>query len=68
MEQTIQIDGMTCGGCAATVERVLKAQTGVNQAKVDLAAKTAAVEFDPTHTNLADLQAAIEDAGYDVIA
>lgn len=68
MEQTIQIEGMTCGGCAATVERVLKAQNGVSQAKVDLAAKTAAVEFDPTLTNLADLQAAIEDAGYDVIA
>ena len=36
METTIlKIDGMTCGGCVASVTRVLKAIPGVEQADVD---------------------------------
>lgn len=36
MEITLKIDGMTCNGCKAAVERVLLALPGVDAAAVDL--------------------------------
>ncbi|MEO5766658.1 MAG: heavy metal-associated domain-containing protein, partial [Casimicrobiaceae bacterium] len=35
----LNVDGMTCGGCVASVTRVLKATPGVSDAVVELAAK-----------------------------
>jgi copper chaperone CopZ len=36
MTHTYKVSGMTCGGCAATVEKVLKQIAGVTDAKVNL--------------------------------
>ena len=63
---TLKIDGMTCGGCVASVERVLKAVPGVAEVKVQLSPGLAEVNFDPARTSLPALRAAIEAAGYDV--
>ncbi|WP_186261511.1 heavy-metal-associated domain-containing protein, partial [Burkholderia gladioli] len=41
----LDVEGMTCGGCARRVEKALAAVPGVAQAKVDLAATRAEVEF-----------------------
>lgn len=48
METVITVHGMMCKHCKATVERVCKAIPGVQDAVVDLAAKTVTVtgEFD----------------------
>jgi copper ion binding protein len=62
---TIEVGGMTCQGCVASVTRVLKAVPGVSEAKVTLEPGAATVVFDAARTNVAALQAAIEDAGYD---
>ena len=64
---TIPIEGMTCGGCVANVERVLKAIDGVQSVKVSLDPGEAVVEFVPGRVNPAHLRSAIEDAGYDVV-
>jgi copper chaperone len=61
---TINVDGMTCGGCVASVTRVLKATPGVSEANVELAAKRATVTFDPAKTSVPALKSAIDDAGY----
>ena len=61
---TLNVDGMTCGGCAASVTRVLKATPGVSDAVVELAAKRATVTFDPARTSVPALKSAIDDAGY----
>ncbi|MCO5145430.1 MAG: heavy-metal-associated domain-containing protein [Aquamicrobium sp.] len=64
MDIVLKIEGMTCGGCKASVERLLAAQPGVRSATVDLAAgrATVAAEDGVAAQALAD---AVEGAGYD---
>ncbi|WP_339221804.1 copper ion binding protein [Paenibacillus sp. FSL H8-0332] len=62
---TLKVEGMSCGHCVSSVE---KAVSGVGAAaKVDLPAKTVAVEFDENTVSLDAIKAAIEDQGYDVV-
>ena len=68
MEQVIGIEGMSCGGCAASVERAIKAVAGVQSVAVNLAARNATVVFDPVQADMTQLKQAIEEAGYDVVA
>jgi copper chaperone len=63
---TLNIRGMTCGGCVASVSRVLKAVPGVTDVVVALEPGTARVTFDPARTAKATLAAAVEEAGFDV--
>ena len=64
MEIRLKVDGMTCGGCKAAVERVLSAQDGVERVSVDLAAGRALVTAGDAIAPQA-LVAAVEDAGYE---
>lgn len=64
---TLQVDGMTCQGCVASVTRVLMDIPGVANADVVLQKKAATVNFDSTKTNRNELKQAIEDAGYNVV-
>lgn len=68
--ETVRINllGMTCQGCVASVTRVLKAIPGVTDAAVTLQPGAAAVTFDPARTGVLALATAIRDAGYDVAA
>ena len=63
---TIPVEGMTCSGCVANVERVLKSIDGVESVNVSLDPGQAIVEFVPGRVNPARLRSAIEDAGYEV--
>ena len=63
---TIPVEGMTCSGCVANVERVLKSIDGVESVNVSLDPGQAIVEFIPGRVNPARLRSAIEDAGYEV--
>jgi copper ion binding protein len=62
----LKVTGMSCSGCAATVENALKGVTGVSSARVDLKAKKATVEFDPAKTSENELKNAVKKAGYGV--
>lgn len=62
---TLNIGGMTCGGCVKSVTRILENTEGVGKAEVSLEQKTAKVEFDPTRTNIDALIEAVEDGGFD---
>ncbi len=64
----LKVGGMSCGGCVASVERVLKAIPGVTAVKVQLSPGQAEVNFDPARTGTAAFKAAVEAAGYDVVA
>ena len=64
---TLKIRGMTCGGCVASVERVLRGLDGVGRAEVSLENAEATVQFEPARVKLAELEGAIEDAGYEVV-
>ena len=61
---TLKVGGMTCGGCVASVTRVLKATPGVDDAVVRLDSASATVTFDPARTSVPALESAIVDAGY----
>lgn len=63
----LQIGGMTCGGCVASVTKVLKAVPGVADVAVNLQAGTADVAFDAARASPQALRAAIEAAGYDAL-
>jgi copper ion binding protein len=62
----LKVLGMACGGCKAAVEKALNNLEGVSSARVDLASKTAYVEYDSGKLAPADLKKAITDAGYKV--
>lgn len=64
MQTILKVNGMMCPHCKAMVEKVSKGVVGVQDAVVDLTAKTVTVIGNP------DIQAvkkAITDAGYEVI-
>ncbi len=63
---TLKIDGMTCGGCVASVTRVLRAVPGVSDAAVTLTPGQATVTFDAARTNAPALREAVEKGGYAV--
>ncbi|MDP1607531.1 MAG: heavy-metal-associated domain-containing protein [Rhodocyclaceae bacterium] len=62
---TIKVDGMSCGGCTASVTKVLSETPGVAKADVTLTPGQAVVEFDPARVTRAALCAAIDDAGFE---
>lgn len=62
---TLNIDGMTCNGCVASVTKILQGVDGVTSAEVSLADKRAEVAFDATKISVDALIAAVEDGGYD---
>ncbi len=68
MEKTFRVEGMSCGGCVASVERAVTALPGIEAVSVMLAEKQATVRFDDAKVDAATIRAAIEDAGYDVPA
>ena len=63
-EVVLDISGMTCGSCAARVERTLAGAEGVGEAGVNYATRRATVAFDPSTTSPEDLVKAVERAGY----
>ena len=60
----LDISGMTCGSCAARVERTLSGADGVGEAGVNYATRRATVAFDPNTTSPEALVKAVERAGY----
>jgi copper chaperone len=62
---TIKVSGMSCGGCVASVTKVLSELPGVAKAEVTLTPGEARVEFDPAQVSVAALKQAIDDAGFE---
>ncbi len=60
----LPIEGMTCAACAAAIEKGLSRQTGVQSAQVNLATKTATVQFDRAHASRESIAATVERLGY----
>ncbi len=62
---TLDVQGMTCASCVVHVEGALKELDGVTKATINLALNTAKVEYVPTLVTVAQMKAAIRDAGYE---
>jgi copper chaperone len=63
---TLEISGMTCGGCVRSVGNVLKALDGVAKAEVSLEKRSAVVDYDPGKVGIAELKRSVEGAGFEV--
>ena len=58
------VQGMSCAGCVASVERAIKTVSGVDEALINLAEQTALVEGEFDH---AEIVAAVSQAGYEAL-
>ena len=61
----IKIDGMTCGGCVASIHNATADIEGLDDISIELADNQATVTFDDSKTSVETIAAAIEDAGFD---
>lgn len=66
-KDTFHIGGMSCAACAARVEKTLNACDGVESAAVNFANATAGVVYDSDICTPEMLQAAVRDAGYELL-
>ncbi|OSI14004.1 copper resistance protein CopZ [Neisseria dentiae] len=62
---TLNIGGMTCGGCVRSVTKVLENLNGVEKAEVSLENANAVITYDAGTIRTAALIEAVEDAGFD---
>ena len=60
----LQIGGMSCAGCAASISQTLGQLPGVSLADVNFAAEQARVVFDPHQVTVEDLVQAVNDSGF----
>lgn len=63
---TFVVEGMDCAACATAVENKLKAVAGVRKAAVSFEHKKAEIDYDPHSATPAQMEKAIEEAGYRV--
>ncbi|WP_096435298.1 copper chaperone CopZ [Alteribacter populi] len=66
-KETIQVEGMTCDHCKASVEGALKSVDGVQMAEVNLKEKNVTVQYDEANVSLDKLKEEIDDQGFDAI-
>jgi Cd2+/Zn2+-exporting ATPase len=60
----LQVEGMSCAGCAKSVEKALGAVNGVEKASVNFISKTAVINVRDAAANEQSLIAAVKSAGY----
>ncbi|GIO23605.1 copper chaperone CopZ [Oceanobacillus sp. J11TS1] len=65
--ETIQVQGMSCGHCVKAVEGAVGGLDGVNTVNVHLEEGNVDVSFDESKVKLDTITEAIEDQGYDVV-
>ncbi|TNE73876.1 cadmium-translocating P-type ATPase [bacterium] len=63
---SIPVKGMDCASCARTVEKVVKANPGIESVDVNVAAESAKISFDESAVAVKKLIESIENSGYQV--
>lgn len=58
------VPDMSCASCVAHIEHALKKMDGVKNASVNFATNKVQVTFDPHQVSVADLEKAVQKAGY----
>lgn len=61
---TIYVTGMTCAGCAISIEQVLKNTEGVEDVRVSFERGEAVVKYDDRKVTAARLREAVNGIGY----
>ncbi|RXZ80670.1 copper chaperone [Paenibacillaceae bacterium] len=63
--EILEVRGMSCGHCVASVEKALKSVGAAGS--VDLAAGKVEVQYNDEAVTIAAVKEAIEEQGYDVV-
>jgi len=64
METTFTAPDIECDGCAASIEKALGRQDGVQTVTVDVSAKRVTVTYDGARTGRAQVAEALTDIGF----
>ena len=62
----LNVPSVSCNHCKMAIEGAVGALAGVRQVDVDVADKSVSVDFDTTDVSLDEIQAAVQEEGYDV--
>ncbi len=66
-QETIRVEGMSCGHCVMAVKKAIESVDGVKEANVSLEDKEAVVEYDEKKAKLGDIRGAVREAGYEPV-
>jgi copper chaperone len=66
VETTVNISGLHCDMCVASVEKGVSELAGIASVVVSLTDSTAIVKFDPSKTDLAMIEKTIVKRGYSI--
>ncbi|HVC35006.1 MAG TPA: heavy-metal-associated domain-containing protein [Chloroflexota bacterium] len=67
MAQTIlNVPDISCEHCQRAIEGALSQEPGVNAVRVDVAAKTVSLDYDPSKISLETVGTILDDEGYAV--
>lgn len=66
-EIILNVGGMSCNHCKMAVEESLQSLSGVEKAEVDLSAKTVKVAYEPGKLSDKDFEAAVVEAGFELL-
>lgn len=64
---TLNVKGMTCMGCVASVKNVLSPIPGVIDIEITLENGRVVIAYDPSQAKTDQFTSAINDAGYEVL-
>ena len=62
---TLNIQGMTCGGCVKSVTNALQREAGVETVEVSLEQGKATIAYDPAQTSPQQLADLVDDIGFE---
>jgi Cu+-exporting ATPase len=65
---SLDITGMSCANCSATVQDTLESLDGVRESDVNFATDGGSVTYDPERVSLREIYDAVEDAGYGAVS
>ena len=65
--KTFPLKGMSCAGCAQSIESVLRSSEGVKEANVNFASNAVLVSYDSSVTKPENFQKAVVSIGYELI-
>ncbi len=60
----LEIRGMSCANCSQAITDALDSLDGVTEASINFATDEGTVKYDPSRVSIAEIYAAIDDAGY----
>lgn len=63
---TVTAPDISCGHCVATVQEVVSDLAGVSTVTANADTKQVDVTFDPGQVSVAEIESAMDDAGYPV--